>query len=219
MSAKSPAVHSRPQGPPRERPALGLAPRVWALTTERGGDRAQILALAEALGWPFEEKRLRHNLARALPNLVLGATRISLDARAFELLAPPWPALVIASGRRSVPAARWISRQSGGATRLVHIGRPWAPLSWFDLVVTTAQYGLTARPNVLANTLTLNRLAPARLDAAARHWAPRWAELPAPRIAVIVGGNARPYRFDAEAAHALGRGQRTTWQPREAAAS
>jgi mitochondrial fission protein ELM1 len=178
---------------------------VWALTGQRAGDRAQILALAEALGWPFEEKRLAYNRRYKIPNLLLGASRASLNRAEPGPLAPPWPDLVIASGRRSAPIARWVRRQSGGRTRLVHIGRPWAPLEHFDLVVSTPQYRLPDRPNVLLNDLSLNRIDPARLAVAAETWAPRLANLPRPLIGVIVGGDARPYVLDPEAAARLGR--------------
>jgi len=35
--------------------------RVWVLLASRAGDNAQLLRLAEALGWPFEAKRIRYN--------------------------------------------------------------------------------------------------------------------------------------------------------------
>jgi hypothetical protein len=88
----------------------------------------------------------------------------------------------------------------------VHIGRPWAPLSWFDLIITTPQYRLPARPNILHNTMPLNRLrvsdngadeADAKLREAVE-------ALPAPRIAVLVGGNSTSHVFTVEAARRLG---------------
>ena len=35
-------------------------PRVWVLSSPRAGERSQLLALAEALGCPFEVKRIAH---------------------------------------------------------------------------------------------------------------------------------------------------------------
>jgi len=178
-------------------------PRVWLLTGKRAGDRAQMVNLAEALGWPFEEKRLVHSWLGALPNIFMGASRRSLDRESAAALAPPWPDLVIASGRPSAPVARWVRARSGGRTRLVHVGRPWMPPARFDLVITTPQYALPPAPNVLHNSLTLNRPAAADLTAAARIWEPRFAELPRPWTAVLVGGNARPYLLDDESAKRL----------------
>lgn len=181
------------------------APRVWVLAGDRAGDRAQLLGLAEALGWPFEIKRLAHNPLHRLPNLALGASLASLDRREASPLASPWPDLVLASGRRSVPVARWIRARSGGRTRLVHIGRPWAPLRLFDLVITTPQYGLPDRPNVVRNTLSLNRVDPDRLAQAGASWRERLSHLPKPHVALLVGGNSRPYMLDVETARRLGR--------------
>ena len=179
--------------------------RGWRLTTARAGDRAQIRALAQTLGWPFEEKRLVFNKRYKLPNVVLGASPRSLDREASSWPAPPWPDLVIASGRRCTPIARWIRRRSAGRTRLVHIGRPWAPLKHFDLIVTTPQYCLPRRSNVLHNTVTLNRVDPARLAEAADAWKSQLERLPKPHVALVVGGSARPYHLDAATARKLGR--------------
>lgn len=183
------------------------APAVWLLLGSRAGDRAQVEAIGAALaaaGWTCESKRIVANGLYRIPNLLLDSSLLSIDRAASSRLDAPWPDVVIAAGRRSVPVARWIKRRSGGRTRLVHIGRPWAPLHWFDLIVTTAQYGLPERPNVLLNSLPLSPLDRTRLDEAAARWSPRLAALPRPWIAVLVGGEARPYRLDADAARRLG---------------
>ena len=178
---------------------------MWALLAERAGDNAQVRVLAEALGWPWEARQLAFNRRYKWWNLLLGASRLSLDCRCSDALGPPWPDLVIAAGRRTAPIARWIRRQSAGRTRLVHLGRPWAPLGRFDLVVTTPQYGLPARANVLHNTLPIIRTDPARLDDARARWAPRLAALPRPLVALLAGGDSPPYVLDARTASALGR--------------
>src|SRR5690348_1885825 len=77
--------------------------RVWVLLGERGGDNAQVLRLAEALGWPFEAKRIRYNWLNRCPNVLLGASRLSVNTRRSDSLAPPWPDLVIGASRRAAP--------------------------------------------------------------------------------------------------------------------
>jgi mitochondrial fission protein ELM1 len=187
-------------------PAPGpVAPTAWALLGSRPGDNSQIVSLAEALGWPYEAKHLVYNARYKRRNVLLGASLASLDTGRSSPLAPPWPDLVIASGRRSVPVARWIRRHAGGRTRLVHIGRPWAPLALFDLVITTPQYRLPVRPNVLHNTLPLGRVDPARRAAEAARWVPRLAALPRPFVALLVGGDSRPYVLDPATAARLAR--------------
>ena len=181
------------------------SPLVWLLTGDKAGDRAQLLALAEALGWPYAEKRLWFNRYYHLSNIWLGASLRSLDAARSHALHPPWPDLLLATGRRAVPVARWIKQQANGRTKLVHIGRPWAPLSLFDLLISTAQYQLPAKTNVLLNNLTLNHHPADLLAAAAARWTPVFNEFPRPLIGVLVGGSTRPFVFDRDTAAALGR--------------
>ncbi|MFD1333337.1 ELM1/GtrOC1 family putative glycosyltransferase, partial [Methylopila musalis] len=171
---------------------MAEAPRVWALLGRRAGDNRQVLTLAEAAGLPFEAKPLRFNPGRALPTLLRRGSLHTLTLESRALVAPPWPDVVIAAGKRSAPIALWIRMASGGRTRLVHVGRPWAPLSWFDRVVTTAQYGLPARANVIRNTLPLAH-APAEAEAIP----PALAALPSPRLVLLAGGSSRPLMLDA----------------------
>jgi mitochondrial fission protein ELM1 len=177
-------------------------PTVWCLYGKHAGDNAQLDALAAALGWPVQVHRLRFTALSRLPGWLKGASRLGL-AGAEPPLVPPWPDLVIAAGRRSANVARWIVRQSGGRTRSVLLGRPRAPLKAFDLVITTPQYGLPVRGNVLH--LPAPPVRPATVeDAELAVWRARWAALPRPWIGVLVGGDRAPYRFDADAARRLG---------------
>jgi mitochondrial fission protein ELM1 len=185
-------------------PAIDPAsPRAWALLGDKTGDNEQLRILGRTLGWPVEEKPLQFTRLFRVPNLLLGATRMSLRAP-LPPLAPPWPDVVLASGRRAAPVALWIKKQSGNRTRLVHLGRPRAPLDWFDLVVAAPQYGLPAAPNVLHVDLPLNEVAPDRLRREASVWRAHVASLPRPYLALLVGGATKSIRFDAAAAAALG---------------
>ena len=170
-------------------------PIIWVLLGRRTGDNAQALAVAEAAGGRVTLRQLDYNPLYSTPNLLLGASLRSLHPEARGVIVPPWPDLVIGVGRRSVPVARWIRAQSGGKAKLVQIGRPRAPLDWFDLVVTTPQYRLPDGPNVLQ--LLLPPLSPPSLDAAEiERWRTAFAALPRPWIGVLVGGARPPYRFE-----------------------
>src|SRR5690349_21032737 len=180
-------------------------PKVWVLLGDKAGGNGQLLSLADALGWPYETKQVRYNWLNHCPNLFLGPSILSVDRRRSSPLEPPWPDLVVASSRRSAPVARWIKKQSGGRARLVHLIHTQAPLHLFDLIITTPQYRLPQRPNVLHNTAPLNRPAPDRLAAAAARWQSRLENLPRPYTALLVGGNSSVYEFDAATAAALAR--------------
>jgi mitochondrial fission protein ELM1 len=185
----------------------GEPPRTWLLLGHKQGDNGQVLALAEALGWPFEIKRIVYRPWELATNRLVGVTLLGIDRGRSSPLAPPWPELVISAGRRNEPVARWVQAQAGGhpRVRLVHVGRPWAPTDAFDLIVTTPQYALPERPNILHNEAPMHRVVSGRLAEEGARWAPRLAHLPRPWTAVLLGGHIPPFTFDLEAGTALGR--------------
>lgn len=180
------------------------SPNVWVLLGEGAGGNAQMRQLADALGWPYSAKQMRYNLLNYLPNPIIGASAFTVDKARSDSLAPPWPDLVIGASRRSAPVARWIQKQSGGHTRLVHLLHTQSALHHFDLVVTLPQYRLPERANVLHNTLPLNTLDHEKLARAGKSLRPRLVDLPRPWTAVLLGGNSSSYRLDADTAARLG---------------
>lgn len=182
---------------------ITIAPKIWVLAGHKAGDNEQLMALVEALGWPCEVKKFVYKRHEIVPNMLLRTTLAGVDKERSSSLLPPWPDLVLSAGRRNEPIARWIKRQSGGKTRIVHVGRPWSSLDHFDLIITTPQYDLPARPNVLHNTTPLHRVTKERLAREAARWQSRLQHLPRPFIAVVVGGSAPPYGFDDATAERL----------------
>ncbi len=170
----------------------------------KAGDNSQVLALAEALGWPFEEKRFVYKPYELATNLVVGVTLAGVVKEKSSVLGPPWPDLILSAGRRNEPICRWIQKQAAPhRVRIVHIGRPWAKIERFDLIVTTPQYRLPIRPNVLHNKTPLHRITGERLRQDVAAWEPRLRDLPKPYIAVMIGGNSGPFSFDRAAAERL----------------
>lgn len=184
----------------------GSGPRVWLLCGHKLGDNQQLLALVDALTWPYVPKRLHYRPYELLVGR-LGATLAGIHRQESDPLAPPWPDLILTAGRRNEPVALWIRKQAakvGQKVRIVHVGRPWAKLSRFDLIVTTPQYQLPPLPNVLHNTFPLHRLTAEKLQLAAESWRSR-VTVPGPYLALLVGGSSGPYIFDARAASHLAR--------------
>ena len=87
------------------------APRVWALLGPHRGDNNQVIALAEALGLPFEEKKLSYNGWRRIPPSLLGATFRSVESHARAQIERQPPDLTISTGLRSVPVVRELRRR------------------------------------------------------------------------------------------------------------
>jgi mitochondrial fission protein ELM1 len=201
VSAAVDARRAEAQDPHASRP-----PHVWALVCERTGDNAQILALAEALGWPYEVKHLAYRRFGRLSDVLRGANLRGIACRRSSPLEPPWPDLLISASMRNEPVCRWIQARSAGRTRYVHVGKPWGRLEGFDLVITAPEYhSLPQLPNVLHNASSLHAVTPDRLEAEARLWASSVETLPRPLVAVLVGGYAGPYVLDRLNAERLGR--------------
>ena len=174
---------------------------IWALYGTRTGDNRQVEALSKALNWPMEEKFLEFTSLRAIPNFLLGETNRTVCISARKQICEPWPNIIIAAGRRSVPIARWVKQHWNPACKLVQLGRPRAPLHWFDLVITTSQYGLPAAANVLSLSLPLvksfSNTEPLASDNKAN------ISLPKPWTVLLVGGSTWPFVFDPAAAKSL----------------
>jgi len=172
---------------------------VWVLLGKHAGDNNQLLAVADALGLPCQVIKPTFR-KRLPPNLLLGASLYPLVDR--SVLPPGTPRLVLSAGRRATPVARWIRKTFGDATRLVHFGRPWGRVDWFDLVVTTPQYQLPEKPNVIVNSLPFTRVATTpsfeRVD-----FGIDVDQLPRPWTMVLMGGNSRPYVLNEQAASGL----------------
>jgi len=179
-------------------------PRVWLLFGHKAGDNEQLRALADSLGWPYEIKHLVYRRTELITNRLLGVTLAGIVKSRSSPLRPPWPELIITAGRRNDPVAQWIRRQARGRVRLVRLGRPWAALEVFYLVVVTPQYPLPPHPRLIRNTLPLHRIDDHRLGRAAAEWGPRLAHLPRPYIAVLAGGNSGAYTLEPELADYMG---------------
>lgn len=177
---------------------------VWCLLGKKVGDNTQVRALADELGLGCVEKFISARPWELLCHLGAGITLAGIDKSQSSDLVAPWPDIVISAGRRNEPVARWIQRQSGGHTRLVHIGRPWAPLANWDLVVTTPQYFLPEQDNILHNSLPLHRVSPEDLCSAGERLRPQLADLPRPWIAVLVGGDSGRFVMTGDKGSRLG---------------
>lgn len=201
--ARDPATGGPDETPHSPEPPS--APRVWVLMGRKAGDNAQLAALAEELGWPYEVKRFVHRRLELVTNVLFDATLLGRIAARSSPLGPPWPDLLLSAGRRNEPIARWIRRRADRPVKLVHVGRPWRDVGSFDLVVVTPQYPVEAGEGVVRNPLPLHGATPERLTAAADRWRLRFSYLPRPWIAVLVGGSSELFTLDATTAVRLAR--------------
>ena len=168
----------------------------WVVTDGKAGMENQCLGLAEALGltpvvkriklrspWKQLSPFLRHGLAHAFSSK-------------GDPIAPPWPDILIATGRASVPASLYVRRMSkkdgGRCTFTVQIQNPVIDPSRFDLVVVPRHDTLVGK-NVMTTRGSLHRVTKEMLAREAEKFLPQVAHLPHPRIAVLIGGSNAVY--------------------------
>ncbi len=167
---------------------------IWVLQGARAGDNAQARELAMRLDAQVVRKDLTFNRMHVLPNWALGATTATLQDGSRKNLEAPWPDMVIATGKRMAPVARWIKQQSGGRSKIVMLGRPRARLSAFDLVISTPQYDLPLDANIVEVPLPF--AASTKADSAEQKaWQKQWRHLPKPLVGVMLGNGKYPLVF------------------------
>jgi mitochondrial fission protein ELM1 len=177
--------------------ATASRPTVWAIHDGKVGMTNQVIGLAEAVGFPFTEKRIvvRAPWRHLMPQLWLDPLS-ALDP-AGDLLAPPWPDLLIACGRATIAPALAAKRASAGRLFWVQIQDPRHGRREADLLVVPG-HDPARGDNVCPTLGAVHRVTPERLAEGARRFAPLLATLPRPLVAVLIGGNNRVYKATQE---------------------
>lgn len=164
------------------------------LTDGKAGDEQPCLGVAERLG-------LQPAIRRVDPGAPFTwlMPRGPIDPREGPVrrgspIAPPFPDLLIASGRRAIPYARHVKRRSGGRTFTVILKDPRSGVGAADLI-WVAEHDRLRGANVVVTATAPHRVSAERLAEARAHPDPRLAGLPHRRVAVLVGGDSRHHRF------------------------
>jgi uncharacterized protein len=167
---------------------------VWVVHDGKVGMANQVIGLAEAVGYPFIEKKLavrppwRHLAPQLWPRPLAA---LGPDG---DRLTPPWPDLLIACGRLATAPARAAKRASGGRIFWVQVQDPRFARDDVDLMVVPA-HDPARGANVFRTLGAVHRVTAARLAQGAATLAPHLAHLPRPLVAVLLGGDNRVYRL------------------------
>jgi len=170
-------------------------PACWAISDGAAGNERQATALAEALDVPVRIVRIsvRQPWDFFSPRLVAGALSAVRDADG-RTLAPPWPAIAIGCGRRAALVTRALRAWSAGKTFTVQILDPRIDTSAFDVVIAPQHDGIDGA-NVIRSIGALNPV-DVRWLADARTRFARFAALPSPRTAVLIGATNRAQQLN-----------------------
>ena len=177
-------------------------PTCWCLTDGRPGMENQAVGLAEAMGLTPVVKRVFLKPLWRIASPHITAFKRFAFSKAGDPVDPPWPDILIATGRPSILPALYVKGQSGGRTFMVQLQDPVSLRRRFDRIVVPAHDGLSGE-NVIVMNGALHRITPQKLAAEAPRWAEAFAAIPQPRIAVLLGGVNSRYKFGEAEARAL----------------
>lgn len=163
-------------------------PTCWVLTNGMAGFEAQCLGIAEVLDLDPEIKR-------AAPRPPWRWLAPWGPAAPDPDIAPPWPDLLIASGRQAIPYARMIRNKSRRRTFVAILQNPRIAPEKFDFV-WAPMHDLLDGANVLSTLTSPNRITAKKLATEAARIAPQIAHLPRPRVAALIGGTNAVYTLD-----------------------
>lgn len=178
---------------------------IWAVSDGRAGIEAQAVGLAEAVA--------RHRKATVVIKRIGWTGRVGrlpwwLNLFPRRWLTPeseftaPWPDLVVAAGRATLPLSIRLRRWSGGKTYVVQIQDPRAPAQLFDLVVPPNHDRLKG-DNIVSIIGAPHRVTAKKLADEYKRFAKVIDPLPHPRAAVLIGGRSRAFDLTPERAAAL----------------
>ena len=168
---------------------------IWAVSDGRAGIEAQAVGMAEALA---RQRKAKVEIKRVgwkgrtgrLPWWLVASARHWLTAES-EIVAP-WPDVVVAAGRATLPISIRMKRWSKGKTFVVQLQDPRAPLSFFDVVVPPRHDRLVGE-NVIPIVGSPHRVTQKRLDAELKKFAKKLDPLPHARVAVLIGGKSKGF--------------------------
>ncbi|MFN0218670.1 MAG: mitochondrial fission ELM1 family protein [Hyphomicrobium sp.] len=183
--------------------APALAGRTaWIISDGKAGHEAQCLGVAAALGLNAVIKRVTPSgLYKAVAPWGPVARRERIGA-AGSPFAPPWPAVALATGRTTIPYIRALKRKAGPATFTVILLDPRTAANSADLI-WVPEHDRRRGVNVMSTLTSPHVYSRARLDALRADLPEAIAALPQPRVAVLIGGPNRDYRYGPDDAQRL----------------
>lgn len=184
--------HEKQSGSTHHRPLAGRTG--WIITDGKAGMDTQARGVADALGLVYEMKRVEpRGLWKHMAPWGPVAPSEKLGS-AGSLFAPPWPAVVIATGRASIPYVRAVRRKAGAGTFSVVLQDPKTGPGTADLIWVPA-HDLRRGANVITTITSPHSFTHERLAALRSATPPAIAALPSPRVAVVLGGKNAVYKF------------------------
>ncbi|MEC9077739.1 MAG: mitochondrial fission ELM1 family protein [Pseudomonadota bacterium] len=169
----------------------------------KAGMMSQCIALAEMLELKPEMKIIvpRFPWSKLPPSFWL-APFFGVNTESVGLC-PPWPSILIATGRQTVALALAIKRASGGKTKLIQIQNPRFGISKFDAIVAPKHDNLRGE-NVISTIGSVHGISQVKIRLAAKRFKQIYETLPRPLIGLLLGGSNRQFKMTAAHGSQLG---------------
>ena len=182
-------------------PLLPPGTSAWVVTDGKIGDEVQCFGLAEAMGLAPQCRLIRPRAPWwwVMPYGPIDPGEAS--HRPGSPLAPPFPDVLLAAGRRTVPYMRHVKRLSP-RTFTIFIKDPYTGLKTADLI-WVPEHDRLRGDNVIVTLTPANRLGEALFAQARAAPDLRMAHVPRPRLAMVLGGPSVNFAFDADDARNL----------------
>lgn len=172
-----------------------VAKSCWVMTSQSGmsGSLSQAQGLAEALGLNYKIKTIQlRKLWQKIPIQFIPHKLSILQDQ--SVISSPFPNLIIASSKRTIPIAIAIKKLSP-STQLVYLQNPRKFHHYFDAIVTPFHDQQEKLPTI-RSLGALHRASPEAIIEAKSHLPESLKSLPRPIHAVLLGGNARSHLLD-----------------------
>jgi len=171
---------------------------IWVLLDDRQANSNQSLGVANALGLPYEIKQIKFNKLIKLPNFLL-ENGVAISNK--SVITPPYPDIVIATGRKLASVAAYIKRKNP-QTFLAQIQYP-PNAKAFDLIAVPKHDAIKPAKNIIETVGAPHLVTLEKLQKEAEIWREQVSHLPTPYIAVLLGGNVRGREFTSQHAAEL----------------
>lgn len=161
----------------------------WIVTSGEAGHRTQARGLALAVAG--EAREFTVDLRSPWRYLPGDKTPFALQilTPGSDRPGPPWPDLLVSSGRRAAAVAIAIRKAAKGRTLAVNVPDPHIDPAAFDLVVCL-NHDPASGPNVLSLSTAVHDLTPTKLAEAAERWRETLRQPGRDLIGVLLGGAA-----------------------------
>lgn len=180
---------------------------IWILLDNRVGSRHQAEGVANYLNannFNIIKKEIEYTRLSALPNFIRGKTLIGITQNSKNDIVGPFPDIVLSSSRRTAPIARWIKKQNPQTKliQLMHIGKLGIK-DFSHIFVPEHDAHKFKASNIYYTTGSPHFITEEKLTIAFNEWKDKFAHLPHPITALIVGGSIKKHPFSLANAKSL----------------